>query len=332
MLVGLLAAPSIASKQWVWQQYDHMVRLNALVSPGADGAVLRLPEDPDRSHQVGVVLSTDGPGRYGTLDPWTAGALAVAESARNVACMGARPLAITNCLNFASPERPETMSDFARVVRGIGDACRAFGIPVTGGNVSFYNEAPGGWVHPTPVVGMVGVIEDAYAHRPATARSGQVLILLGETKPELGGSEVLLEFQQRIAGMPPAVDLNAEVALVRLLCNLRLPGHVHDISEGGLGVALAETCVRARCGAKVELPPDTEPLWALFGESTARAIVACEPDHAPHWLEAAAKAGIRTHVLGRMKGQSLEIDDLIDVWVAEIRQAHESTLRMTMEQ
>src|SRR5438094_10152593 len=189
-----------------------MVRLNALVGPGADAAVLRLPESRrGDAAQPGIALATDGPGRIAALDPYIGGALAVCESARNVASMGARPLAITNCLNFGNPERPEVMADFAAAVRGIGDACRAFGIPVTGGNVSFYNESPKGAVHPTPVVGMLGVLDDAYAHRPAAPRPGDVIVLLGDTRPELGGSEALAVVHDTIAGRAPVIDVGAEV-------------------------------------------------------------------------------------------------------------------------
>ncbi|MEX2394970.1 MAG: phosphoribosylformylglycinamidine synthase subunit PurL, partial [Actinomycetota bacterium] len=267
ILMRVLVSPSIASKAWIWQQYDHMVRLNTLVTPGADAAVLRVPESRrGEARQPGIALATDGPGRIASLDPYIGGALAVAEAARNVACMRARPLAITNCLNFGSPEKPEVMGDFAATVRGLGDACRAFGIAVIGGNVSFYNESPLGAVHPTPIVGMLGALEDVYAHRSPVAREGEMVVLLGTSRPELGGSEALAVIHGDVAGRPPTLDLKAEVDLT-LLLGTEVGTHAHDLSEGGLGVGLAEICIRAGCGATVSVEGD--PLWALFGESTA---------------------------------------------------------------
>ncbi len=331
LLLDVLARPSIASKAWVWRQYDHMVRLNTLVTPGADAAVLRVPESArPGGPQVGLALACDGPGRIGTLDAWTVGALAVCESARNVACLGARPFAITNCLNFGSPERPEVMGDFAAAVRGLSDACRAYGIPVVGGNVSFYNESPAGAVHPTPVVGMLGVVDDAYTHRPAFARPGQTLVLLGATRPELGGSEVLAVVHDRVAGRPPALDLAAEVALARLLADTDLGGAAHDLSEGGLAVALAEMALGAGAGIRFELPAGAEPLWGLFGESTGRAVVACDPDDVDRLLSAAAGARLPAHVLGTLDGDHLELPGALRVPVEELRQAHERTIPEAM--
>lgn len=318
LLVRLLGSPSIASKQWVWRQYDHMVRLNTLVVPGADAAVLRIPESRrGEPGQPGIALACDGPGRIGALDPYAAGALAVCESARNVACLGARPLAITNCLNFGSPERPEVMADFAAAVRGMGDACRAFGIPVTGGNVSFYNTSPQGAVHPTPVVGMLGVLGDVYSLRPSAAREGDALLLLGVAKPELGGSEALAVVHDTVAGAPPRVDLGAEVALARLLADTNIGSHAHDVSEGGLAVALAEIVIRSGCGAHVTI--DGEPLWSLFGESTARAILCCSPGEVARVLDAARDAGVAAHVMGRLEGDHLEVEDVLRLSVDDLR-------------
>jgi phosphoribosylformylglycinamidine synthase len=307
ILMRLLASPSIASKAWVWRQYDHMVRLNSLVAPGADAAVLRLPESKrGEERQAGIALATDGPGRIGALDPYIGGALAVCESARNVACLGARPLAITNCLNFGSPERPEVMGDFAASVRGIADACRAFGIPVTGGNVSFYNESPQGAVHPTAIVGMLGVLDDVYAHRPATAREGDAIILLGETRPELGGSEALAVIHDTIAGRAPFLDLGAEVALAKLLAAPGLGGHAHDLSEGGLAVGLAELCIRSGVGVQIALDEDMQ-LWHMFGESTARALLTCSDSEVERLLTEAKSLGVPARAVGRVQGNSLEL-------------------------
>jgi phosphoribosylformylglycinamidine synthase len=330
ILMRLLGSPSIASKAWVWRQYDHMVRLNTLVVPGADAAVLRVPESHrGEPKQPGIALATDGPGRIASLDPYIGGALAVAESARNVACLGARPFAITDCLNFGSPEKPEVMGDFARAIRGIGDACRAFGIPVTGGNVSFYNESPLGAIHPTPVIGMLGVLDDVYAHRPAVARDGDAIVLLGESRPELGGSEALAVIHDTIAGRPPALDLGAEVALSRFLSTPGVGAHAHDLSEGGLGVALAELCVRAACGATVSI--DADPLWGLFGESTARALITCAPDEVDAVLSAATAAGVPARTIGRLHGARLEVTGILSVPVDDLRDAYEGAIPSLME-
>ena len=330
ILMRLLASPSIASKRWIWTQYDHMVRLNALIGPGGDAAVLRLPESRrSESNQPGIALATDGPGRIGALDAYTAGALAVCESARNVACTGARPLAITNCLNFGNPERPEVMADFAAAVRGIGDACRAFGIPVTGGNVSFYNESPQGAVHPTPVVGMLGVLDDAYAHRPARPSAGDVIVLLGETRPELGGSEALAVVHDTIAGRAPVLDVGAEVALAQLLATPSLGSHAHDLSEGGLAVALAELCMRADAGAVVTTQID--PVWGLFGESTARALLTCAAADVDRVLAEAAQLGVPARVIGLLDGAYLEVEAVLHLSLDEIREAYESAIPSLMD-
>ena len=329
LLLRLLGSPSIASKRWVWRQYDHVVRLNTLVVPGSDAAVLRIPERSDDG--PGIALATDGNGRIASLDPRLGAALAVCEAARNVACMGARPLAITDCLNFGSPERPEVMWDFAQAVGGLADACRAFGIPVVGGNVSFYNESPDGAVHPTPVVGMLGVLDDARSHRPVAGCEGDVLLLLGDTKPELGGSEALQLVHGEVAGRPPALDLEREVALVSVLADPRVPGAAHDCSEGGLGVALAEVCIAAGCGASVRLPDGIDPLWGLFAESTARAVVACAANEADRVADAARRAGVPMARIGTLGGDALEVTRALRVTLDDLRHAHDDAIPSMME-
>jgi phosphoribosylformylglycinamidine synthase len=321
LLMLVLASPSIASKRWVWSQYDHMVRLSTLVVPGADAALLRLPEGDDRTRQTGIALSTDGSARIAALDPYTGGALAVCEAARNVACLGARPLAITNCLNFGNPERPEVMGDFVAVVRGMADACRAFGIPVTGGNVSFYNESPEGAVHPTPVIGMLGVIDDAYAFRRPAANAGDVIVLLGDTRPELGGSQALAVAHGLCAGRPPRLDIGAEVALSRLLAS-GVGRAAHDLSEGGLGVALAELAMCSGIGMKVGLPDGLDPVVALFSESTARALVTC----APAETERILRAGVEATVLGEMGGDAMEIDGVLRIGLDDLTRIYERAI------
>jgi phosphoribosylformylglycinamidine synthase subunit PurL len=332
LLMRVLTSPSIASKQWVWQQYDHMVRLNTLVVPGSDGAVLRVPEDPRAPGQPGIVLSTDGPGRLCSLDPYGGGVLAVAESARNVACLGARPLAITNCLNFASPEDPEVMGDFARVVRGLGAGCAAFGIPVTGGNVSFYNESPSGAIHPTPVVGMLGVLADAYSFRPMAPRPGDALVLLGETRPELGGSEALAVVHGLIGGRMPFVDIQAEVALARLLSDPGLGTAAHDCSEGGLAVTLAEMAAASSAGMTIDPPDDVDLMWWLFGESTARVVLACDPDEVDAILARARAARVPAHAIGRAGGDVFEVRGAFRFRVEDVSQPYLGAIGSVMDQ
>jgi phosphoribosylformylglycinamidine synthase len=232
-------------------------------------------------------------------------------------------------LNFGNPERAEVMADFAAAVRGIGDACRAFGIPVTGGNVSFYNESPLGAVHPTPVVGMLGVLEDVYAYRPVTAKPGDVVVLLGEAMRELGGSEALAVVHDTIAGRAPSLDLAAEVAVTRLLAIPGLGSHAHDLSEGGLGVALAELCVRS--GAGLVVTAEIDPLWGLFGESTARALLTCDGVDVDRILSEAQRLGVPARVIGLVDGAHLDVAGALNVPVSDLARAYEETIPSLMD-
>jgi phosphoribosylformylglycinamidine synthase len=274
----LLAAPTIASKRWVHRQYDTTVRTNTVVGPGpSDAAVLRL-----RGTTAGIAVKTDGNGRYVYLDPREGGRIAVAEAARNVACAGGRPRAITNCLNFGNPRKPETFYAFREAVLGMGDACRALETPVTGGNVSLYNESPGGAVYPTPIVGCVGVLDDVTrATRAVFTTPGDAIVLLGENTDELGGSEYLASIHGRVLGAPPRCDLAGHARLIDALLTAHAGGHVrsaHDCAEGGLAVALAECAMMdptVPTGFTVDLTPWTAlPLRALwFGEAQGRVVV-----------------------------------------------------------
>ena len=252
-VLALAADPTCASKRWVWEQYDRFVGHGTVAGPGCDAAVLRVP-----GATRAVALATDGNGRYAALDPAAGAALAVAEAARNVACTGAQPIAVTNCLNFASPERPEVMGAFAAAVDGMAAACRALGLPVTGGNVSFYNESSGRPIHPTPIVGVLGLLDDATTAVPSGfPRPGLDVWLLGETRVELGGSVWQRLTTGRLEGRPPTLDLAAEAGLHRLLADLaarRLLAAAHDLSDGGLALALVEATLAAGVGATVELP------------------------------------------------------------------------------
>jgi phosphoribosylformylglycinamidine synthase len=306
-LEQLLQAPTIASKQWITRQYDSTVRTGTMVGPGAgDAAVIRI-----RGTRKAIAVKTDCNGRYVYLDPRVGGRTAVAEAARNVACTGARPMAITNCLNFGNPKKPDVFFQFREAVFGMGDACRTLGTPVTGGNVSLYNENPQGAVYPTPTIGMVGLIDDvAHVTRSAFAKSGDSIVLLGENTDELGGSEYLARIHGVVAGAPPACDLDGEKRLIDALLAAIHAGHVtsaHDCSEGGLAVALAECCIGQEdtpFGAQVDLSAwSTLPLRALlFGEAQGRVIVSTA--HADAVLALANAHGVPARVIGTVRSAS----------------------------
>ena len=250
----LIAAPTIASKRWAYRQYDHSVGTNTIAQPGASAAVVRV-----KGTSRGLAISVDGNGRFCYLDPYRGAMLAVAEAARNVACAGAKPIGATNNLNFGNPERPEIMWQFGEAVRGIGDACRALDIPVTGGNVSLYNETEGRAIFPTPVLGIVGLLEDS--SKVATRvfkQSGALVVLLGDNRGELGGSEYLADMHGLVRGIPPALDLDRERAVQSLVVQAIAAGWIdsaHDCAEGGLAITVAEcTFDSGGIGVRVELP------------------------------------------------------------------------------
>ena len=331
-LLGLLASPAIGSKRWVYRQYDHMVRTNTINVPGMGAGVVRV-KDTDRA----LALSVDGNGRYCYLDPRQGAMLAVAEAARNVACAGAKPLAATNCLNFGNPERPEIMWQFAKAVEGIGEACRALGTPITGGNVSLYNETDGRAIYPTPVIGVVGLL--VHADRLVTRRfqsAGDVIVLLGDGRGELGGSEYLKLVHGVVRGVPPALDLEAERTLQALLVEVadaRLVRSAHDCSDGGLAVTLAECCFDTEgIGADVSIDGVTvgrsvavNRAAALFGESASRVVASAAPEAASEVVRRAAAAGVPARVIGRTGGRALRIavggDMVVDVTLAEAERA-----------
>jgi phosphoribosylformylglycinamidine synthase len=314
-LLALLATPTIASKKWIYRQYDHMVRTNTINMPGQGAGVVRI-KGTDRA----LAMSVDGNGRYCHLDPRRGAMLAVAEASRNVACAGARPLGATNCLNFGNPERPAIMWQFAKAVEGIGDACRALGVPITGGNVSLYNETDGNAVYPTPTIGVVGLLE--HADRVLSGQfkeTGDTIVLLGrEAAGELGGSEYLKVLHGLVAGVPPAIDLEAERALQSLLVTLageRLIRSAHDCSDGGIAVTLAECCFDTNgIGAEISLESvhvagdaRIDTAAALFGESASRVLVSVEPDQLTAVLERAAAARVPARVVGSTGGNRLRI-------------------------
>jgi phosphoribosylformylglycinamidine synthase subunit PurL len=313
-LLALLASPTVASKRWVYRQYDHMVRTNTINLPGLGAGVVRI-KGTDRA----LALSVDGNGRYCYLDPYRGAMLAVAEASRNVACAGARPLGATNCLNFGNPERPGIMWQFAKAVEGIGAACRALNVPITGGNVSLYNETDGTAIYPTPVIGVVGLLE--HADRVVSRRfreSGDAIVLLGVDRGELGGSEYLKVVHGLVRGVPPQLDLEAEQALQALLVTLADEGlarSAHDCSDGGLAVAVAECCfdtfgVGANIAVDAAHAAGTGAMRvaaALYGESASRVIISAAPEELTRVIERAAAAGVPAKVIGQTGGNRLRI-------------------------
>jgi len=310
---SLLASPTVASKRWAYRQYDHMVRTNTLVLPGMGAGVVRVKGTPRA-----LAMSVDCNGRFVYLDPYRGSQLAVAEAARNVACAGALPIGATNCLNFGNPEKPEIMWQFARAVEGMGAACRALDIPITGGNVSLYNETDGRAVLPTPVIGVVGVIEDARTVvRRAFRTQGDLVMLLGETRDELGGSEYLKVVHGLVRGVPPALDLRREAALQRVLVEGASTGVVRsaqDCSEGGFAITLAECCIDTGFGAQVDLPAVASgaadafsDIATLFSESASRVVVSVAPGAEAELLELAGRHNVPARRIGVVRGTRIHV-------------------------
>ncbi|HEX7596255.1 MAG TPA: phosphoribosylformylglycinamidine synthase subunit PurL, partial [Gemmatimonadaceae bacterium] len=308
-LEQLLSAPTIASKAWAYRQYDSTVRTNTVIGPGGDAAVLRV-----RGTNKAIAVKTDCNGRYVYLDPRVGGRIAVAEAARNVACTGARPMAITNCLNFGNPTRPEVFYQLKEAVAGMGEACRALGTPVTGGNVSLYNESPSGAVYPTPVIGMVGLIDDlAHITRATFHRDGDAILLLGEPGGELGGTEYLATIHGKVLGPPPKCDVDQERNVIDALLEAiraEAVSSAHDCSDGGLAVALAECCIanpENENGAQIDLSnySSLANREILFGESQGRIVVSSSsPERV---LAIAAKAGVACARIGTVVANSEDL-------------------------
>ncbi|MDQ4079940.1 MAG: phosphoribosylformylglycinamidine synthase subunit PurL, partial [Gemmatimonadota bacterium] len=336
-LEQLLTSPTIASKQWIFTQYDSTVRTGTVIGPGGDAAVVRL-----RGTNRALALKTDCNARYVYLDPRMGGRIAVAESARNVACTGAKPMAITNCLNFGNPRRPEVYFQLREAIAGMGEACRALETPVTGGNVSLYNESPTGAVYPTPVVGMVGLIESVEHITPVAFREpGDVIVVLGEPTDELGGSEYLARVHDVMAGTPPECDLAGERAVIVALLEAIRDGVVasaHDCSDGGLAVALTECAIANRermLGADTDLGAwSSLPTRAvLFGEAQGRIIVSTgEPARV---IAIARKYGVPTREIGRVtREQRLRIvagDRTIDASLSRLASLYYDTIANIMQ-
>ncbi|MEW5842565.1 MAG: phosphoribosylformylglycinamidine synthase subunit PurL [Bacteroidota bacterium] len=311
----IFSSPNIASKRWVYQQYDSSVRTNTVVGPGsADAAVIYI-KDTDKA----IAAKTDCNGRYVYLNPKEGTKIAVAEAARNVVCTGAVPLAITNCLNFGNPYKPEMYWTFKKAIEGMGEACRFFNTPVTGGNVSFYNESPDTAVFPTPVIGMVGLIEKIDNITTAEfKRDGDLVYLLGEDYEEVGGSEFLKVVHDMVTGEIPKIDLQTEKDLQHLVLTLidnGLVRSVHDVSDGGIICALAECCIikdEKPIGAKVKIPIKTREDFSFFSESQSRVIVSVDPEMKEKFEETASKSFTPFTLMGETGGKDLCINDQYD--------------------
>src|SRR5215213_5851667 len=316
-LLRLLASGNIASKQWVYRQYDHMVRTNTAILPGADAAVVRIKET-----RRALAMTLDGNGRYCAANPREGAKLIVAEAARNVVCVGARPIAITNCLNFASPERPEVMWSFSEVIDGMAEACRAFETPVVSGNVSFYNETEGRGILPTPVIGMVGLLEDVRrVILPGFKKDDDVIALLGTTQDDMSMSEYAVSINSittaeiTVAGKVPELNLEREIAVQKACLESAEAGLLlaaHDCSDGGLAIALAELCFsslgRDEIGADVDLKGTHGPPALLFSESPSRIVISFDATDASAVQEIAERNNAPFAILGRVGGTRLMID------------------------
>jgi len=324
VLLSLLSSPTICSKHWVYEQYDHMVQTNTTVLPGSDAAVLRL-----KGTKKGLAATTDCNSRYCLLDPYRGAQIAIAEAARNLVCSGADPAAVTDCLNFGNPEKPDRYWYFKNCIMGIVDACKSFNVPVVSGNVSFYNESPKGPINPTPGIGMIGILPDIEKRTTQYFKNeGDVIILLGETKEELGGSEYLKVIHNKVAGQTPELDLEKEKAVQKVVYDVIQQGIIksaHDCSEGGLAVALAECCfAQELIGANITdyglQITDFRKDALLFGESQSRIIVTCNPGDVSMIQELAKKNNIACQEIGSVGGKNLKIADLIDLPLEQLRQ------------
>jgi phosphoribosylformylglycinamidine synthase II len=352
VLVALLGSPNLASRRPVFEQYDSTVQANTVARPGRGAAIIRIDGGgagrPARTPTRALVASTDGNAGVGAFDPWLGAAMSVAEATRNVSITGARPLGVTNCLNFGDPTKPDAFWQLTEAVRGLADACRALDLPVTGGNVSLFNEAPGGRILPTPEIGVVGLLDDVEQRvGPAFVRDGDAVLLVGRATPGLGGSEYAALGGLAEEDGPPAIDLALEARLqifVREAIAGGLVASVQDVSSGGLGVAIAEACIWSDLGAELRLPVASSPAVDLFGESPSRLVVSARPTDVAALTTLAHVADLPIEVLGSVGGERLVIElagagatgaaeergsrvaDSVDVTVHDLRHAWEDGL------
>ncbi len=324
----VFSSPNIVSKQWVYHQYDSMVRTNTIVGPGCDAAVILV-----KGTNKALAMKTDCNSRYVYLNPKEGTKIAVAESARNIVCSGGVPLGVTNCLNFGNPYKPEVYWQFAQAIAGMGEACRKFDTPVTGGNVSFYNESPDTAVYPTPTIGMVGLVEDLNHIKTSYFKDeGDIIYLLGEDKEELGGSEYLKVIHKKVAGESPSIDLDEEKKLQETLLNLIRKGLIksaHDISEGGIVSALAECCIinqEKQIGCEVEIPIKSRKDFSLFSESQSRIIITVSKNKNLELERELKLTGIKFLKIGFVTGSLLKLKNLFEVSVSELSDIYYNTI------
>jgi phosphoribosylformylglycinamidine synthase II len=324
LLLAMVASPNLCSKRWVVEQYDRIVMGNSVLAWPEDAGVVRLSEETG----LGVALATDGNGRYTRLDPFAGAQLALAEAYRNVATTGATPIAVTDCLNFGSPEDPEVMWQFAEATRGLAEACTFLETPVTGGNVSFYNSTAGTPINPTPVVGVVGLFDDVARRTPMGFQGeGDVVLLLGDTRDELGGSEWAWSQHRHLGGRPPVVDLAREKALAEVLVASSQQGllrSAHDLSDGGLAQALVESALSKGIGAQIALPAGLSAFVQLFSESAGRVLVSVAPDQEERFRQLCGDLPVTA--LGTTGSERLVVDGVLTTSLATITEAYEATL------
>ncbi|MHC0431506.1 phosphoribosylformylglycinamidine synthase subunit PurL [Streptomyces sp. O3] len=325
-VIKLVASPNQASKSWVTDQYDRFVQGNTVLAQPEDSGMVRIDEETG----LGVALANDGNGRYAKLDPYAGAQLALAEAYRNVAATGARPLAVSDCLNFGSPEDPDVMWQFAETTRGLADACQIMGTPVTGGNVSLYNQTGEAAIHPTPVVSVLGVIDDVARRTPmAFAEEGQLLYLIGETHEEFGGSAWSQVVHDHLGGLPPKLDLERERLLAEILISASRDGMIdaaHDLSDGGLVQAVAESCLRGGKGARLVVPDDLDAFTFLFSESASRAVVAVPRSEELRFTDMCGARGLPVTRIGVVDGEALEVQGEFSIPLDGLRTAHTATL------
>ncbi|MDA2918111.1 phosphoribosylformylglycinamidine synthase subunit PurL [Desulfobacterota bacterium AH_259_B03_O07] len=320
IFLKILSSPTVSSKRWIFEQYDHMVRTNTVIPPGSDASIIRI-KDTNKA----IAITTNCNSRYCYLDPYTGSAIAVAESARNLACSGAKPLAITDCLNFGNPENPEIMWQFKKSIEGLAQAALVLNTPVVSGNVSFYNETEGVAIFPTPTVAMIGLIEDIRNHLTQWfEKEGDRIVLLGETKEEFGGSEYQKQIQGTVRGKPPQIDLRAESALIHTLLEASQTGilhSAHDLSEGGLATAISESCFtpNGSIGVKIKINDNMKIRndAILFSESQSRALVSLERKNIPILDKITREYGVKMSNIGVVEGDRLFIENMIDIPINE---------------
>jgi phosphoribosylformylglycinamidine synthase II len=332
VLETLFSSLNICSKKWVFEQYDHMVRINTVVLPGSDAAVVRI-----KGTEKAIALTSDCNSRYAFLDPFKGGAIAVCEAARNIACSGGKPLAITDCLNFGNPEKPEIMWQFIEAIKGMSKACEILKTPVVSGNVSFYNETSGTPIYPTPTVGMVGLIDNVNKHITQNFKeSGDIIVLIGENREELGGSEYLLQMHNMVKGKAPDIDIELELKTINTILELNdnsLIKSAHDLSEGGLAVGLAECCITGDIpiGATVNIASDIDPIYMLFGESQSRILITCEENKLSDVEKILNKNKLKFSQIGRVGGNFLKINNFIDADIYALKKTYYTSFENYMK-